>query len=30
MIGEAPLDDREPLPSGGQPAVGAGKVAARR
>src|SRR6266513_860763 len=30
MIGEAPLDDREPLPSGGQPAVGASKVAARR
>ena len=30
MIGEAPMDDREPMPSGGQPAVGAGKVAARR
>lgn len=30
MIGEAPLDDREPIPSGGQPAVGASKVAARR
>jgi len=29
MIGEAPLDDREPLPSGGPPA-GAPKVAARR
>src|SRR3989475_2465247 len=30
MIGEGPLDDREPIPSGGQPAVGASKVAARR
>src|SRR5437867_437240 len=30
MIGEAPLDDREPLPSGGQPTAGASKVAARR
>jgi len=30
MIGEAPMDDREPLPSAGQPAAGAGKVAARR
>jgi twitching motility protein PilT len=30
MIGEAPLDEREPSPSGGQPAVGASKVAARR
>src|SRR2546428_5581936 len=30
IVGEAPLDDREPLPSGGQPAVGACKVAARR
>src|SRR6266852_5663709 len=30
MIGEAPLDEREPIPSGGQPAGGASKVAARR
>jgi len=30
MIGEAPMDDREPTPSAGQPAAGAGKVAARR
>src|SRR5437867_10009983 len=30
MIGEAPLDEKEPLPSGGQSAVGAAKVAARR
>jgi len=29
MIGEAPLDEREPT-SGGQPTVGASKVAARR
>jgi hypothetical protein len=29
MIGEAPLDEREPM-SSGQPAVGAPKVAARR
>src|SRR5205807_5537087 len=29
MIGEAPMDDKEPTPSAGQP-VGAGKVAARR
>ena len=30
MIGEPLLDEREPLTSGGQPAVGASKVAARR
>jgi len=30
MIGEAPIDEKEPTPSAGQPAVGAGKVAARR
>src|SRR5216110_654563 len=30
MIGEAPMDDREPTPSAGPPAAGAGKVAARR
>ncbi len=30
MIGEAPLDDREPIPSGGQSAAGGPKVAARR
>jgi len=30
MIGEPPLDEREPLTSGGQPTVGASKVAARR
>src|SRR5436305_2538510 len=30
MIGEAPMDDREPTASAGQPAAGAGKVAARR
>jgi hypothetical protein len=30
MIGEPPLDEKEPMPSGGQPAVGGAKVAARR
>jgi len=30
MIGEAPLDDREPIASGGQSAAGGPKVAARR
>src|SRR6266699_2133457 len=30
MIGETPLGDKEPTASAGQPAVGAGKVAARR
>ena len=30
MIGEAPLDDREPMPSGGQSGAGGPKVAARR
>src|SRR3989449_6026312 len=29
-LGEAPLDDREPIPSGGQSAAGGPKVAARR
>jgi twitching motility protein PilT len=30
MIGEAPLDEREPMPAGGQAALGGAKVAARR
>src|SRR5881275_540064 len=30
MIGEAPLDDREPMPSGGRSGAGGPKVAARR
>ena len=30
MIGEPPLDDREPVPGAGQPAHGGSKVAARR
>jgi twitching motility protein PilT len=30
MIGDAPMDDREPTPAASQPAVGAGKAAARR